>query len=282
MSRINSLLARIRVPITVSSLSECVPSLWVAILESLLEARLPGVVRSIERGVATQDARLQNAQAVVWALEQEVLGMELPHIRAENIVACDRETVLDLLGILWEISMAIRAASGTSDIGIEEPMPVASSSSFVSNMNRIAGRESEVRQQHSLDAEASGVLKTSQDNIGDISSINSHGSPTSFVSDALSLKSQSSSPKLKRPSSPNAQENPPAKRKASKKQVSLKAKGKEPTKHSGYSKQQQPASSTSSKPVAKSDPKVAKTPVQSIKRKIQFNEKVSQSGLLVP
>ncbi|KAI8924490.1 hypothetical protein BC831DRAFT_465593 [Entophlyctis helioformis] len=127
VSKVNALLARIRVPITVSSIHDCVPSLWVAILESLLEARIPGVVRahdiistnidssSDRNGNGNNGAplitRLQNAQAVVWALEQQILQMELPHIRAENIVEAERRTVFNLVDIIWEIARAVDGAS---------------------------------------------------------------------------------------------------------------------------------------------------------------------------
>eukprot|EP00842_Homolaphlyctis_polyrhiza_P002004 jgi/Hompol1/2804/HPOL_003028-RA len=106
------MLARIRVPITIRSFDDCVPSLWVAIIEGLLEARIPGVVRmpSGPDGAATTVDKLQNAQAVVWVLEQQIIKAELPHIKAEDIVERDSQTLLDLTGLIWEISQAIDGA----------------------------------------------------------------------------------------------------------------------------------------------------------------------------
>ncbi|OAJ38932.1 hypothetical protein BDEG_22822 [Batrachochytrium dendrobatidis JEL423] len=115
-SRINALLARIRVPITISSLSECVSSLWVALLEGLLETRLSAIIRipdthGSETSTLTRASRLQNAQAVIWALEQEILHIDLPHIKSENIVDGDSRTLIDLVTIIWEISQALESSS---------------------------------------------------------------------------------------------------------------------------------------------------------------------------
>ncbi|KAL2919076.1 Centrosomal protein of 95 kDa [Polyrhizophydium stewartii] len=110
VSKINKLLVRIRLPFTILSLEEGIPTLWVALLESILESRLQGVMREpdLSGGAdASHGYRLHNARAVLWALEHEILQQELPHLTAENIVRADPRTLVDLASIMWEVAYAI-------------------------------------------------------------------------------------------------------------------------------------------------------------------------------
>ncbi|KAH6564710.1 hypothetical protein BASA62_007758 [Batrachochytrium salamandrivorans] len=186
VSRVNALLARIHVPITIASISECVSSLWVAILEGLFETRLPGVVGMSNTTSESSESlrrsnRLQNAQAVIWVLEMEVLHSELPHIKAEDVVDGDPHTLVDLIDIIWELSQALEGGKAKS------PEILAH---LTEDHADNSGRPSGILDEDSADS----VIHTPQmseigdgqhmDSLEDISTINSQES----MSDDLSIK----------------------------------------------------------------------------------------------
>nr|KAJ3419146.1 hypothetical protein HK105_007349 [Polyrhizophydium stewartii] len=127
VDKINTLLLRIGQNFDVTSLEECIPTLWVLLLEGIRKSRLRGVMREpdLPGADASHAYHLNNAQAVLWALKHEILHRELPHLTAENIVRVEPRTLVDLASIMCEVANTIdihatRAACHASDVAQDE------------------------------------------------------------------------------------------------------------------------------------------------------------------
>ncbi|KAL2919063.1 Centrosomal protein of 95 kDa [Polyrhizophydium stewartii] len=109
VDKINTLLLRIGQNFDVTSLEECIPTLWVLLLEGIRKSRLRGVMREpdLPGADASHAYHLNNAQAVLWALKHEILHRELPHLTAENIVRVEPRTLVDLASIMCEVANTI-------------------------------------------------------------------------------------------------------------------------------------------------------------------------------
>ncbi|KAJ3042596.1 Centrosomal protein of 95 kDa [Rhizophlyctis rosea] len=107
---INRLLTQIHVPITLKSLTDCVPSLWVALFEGLFKTRIPGIIRSGD--TSSKGTRIHNTQLVLNELGGTVLEMELVHISAEALVDGDVGQILDMVDIFGEIGVALSRGEG--------------------------------------------------------------------------------------------------------------------------------------------------------------------------
>jgi hypothetical protein len=102
---VNTLLRRIKVPLQITTLRECVPSLFIALFEGLLEMRIPG----IERGnkAMTEEGRIHNMNVLLQILEEDVLGIEIEHIIPEEVVSGDKLALSHLIEIFGSIGKAL-------------------------------------------------------------------------------------------------------------------------------------------------------------------------------
>ena len=104
--KLNKLLARIKVPIVIRDLNECVPTLWVALYEGLFECRIPGIDRSFEM-VTRESSRLKNVQLVLEELALNVLKMDLSHIHAQDLVDRKEKAIKNIIEIFDQIGLAL-------------------------------------------------------------------------------------------------------------------------------------------------------------------------------
>ncbi|TPX71822.1 hypothetical protein SpCBS45565_g00889 [Spizellomyces sp. 'palustris'] len=95
-----------------TSLSDCVPSLWVALYEGLFEARIPGIIRT---NASSHGARIHNVTCVLDELATTVLGVDLGHIRAEDVVTGERKAVMNLVEIFGELGKAMDSVEGVDE-----------------------------------------------------------------------------------------------------------------------------------------------------------------------
>ncbi|KAJ3168794.1 hypothetical protein HK101_011587 [Irineochytrium annulatum] len=130
---VNALLSAIKVPLRITSVRECVTSLFIALYEGLFEIRIPG----IERGPAASSAgtRISNVGRLLMALEKSLgRGTSLSHISARGVVD-QRETDLGNLievfaGIGWAMGLLPElpfevgedGSEGEADVGEEESL----------------------------------------------------------------------------------------------------------------------------------------------------------------
>ncbi|KAJ3177668.1 Centrosomal protein of 95 kDa [Gaertneriomyces sp. JEL0708] len=98
------LLDQIHVPVSITSLRDCVPTLWVALFEGLFETRVPGILR---RNASTHSARVHNVQLVLDELAATVLKTDLGHIGAEAVVEGDMTAIINLIEIFGEIGRVL-------------------------------------------------------------------------------------------------------------------------------------------------------------------------------
>jgi hypothetical protein len=103
LSKINALLSKIKIPISLQSLKECVPSLWIALFEGLLETRIPEVDRSFN---LSDDSRIKNIQAVLTQLEK-LFSVDIDHIKPTDLISYDENAVCNLIDVFVEISESL-------------------------------------------------------------------------------------------------------------------------------------------------------------------------------
>ncbi|KAJ3400632.1 Centrosomal protein of 95 kDa, partial [Chytridiales sp. JEL 0842] len=101
---VNTLLKRIKVPLRIQSLRECVPSLFIALFEGLLETRIPDLKRGTN--ALTDEGRLHNIQLLLKTLEKDVLGVDMGHIPAEDVCKGEERAVLHLVEIFGSLGRA--------------------------------------------------------------------------------------------------------------------------------------------------------------------------------
>ncbi|KAJ3004184.1 Centrosomal protein of 95 kDa [Thoreauomyces humboldtii] len=116
---VNRLLSHINVPIQVSSFSDCVPSLWVALFEGLFHMRISDVIRGTPS--KTRRARVHNVQCVVDELANTLLHTDLNHISSEGLVSGDARSIRYLIEIFGEVGKLVMGMSG--DPPAEERSP---------------------------------------------------------------------------------------------------------------------------------------------------------------
>lgn len=90
----------------IQDIADSVVSLWVALLEGLLEIRLSEIIRDPKTAIFRL-SRIRNAQIVIVTLETLVLKIQLPHITPTNIVDGDRETLENLSDIFWQLYLQL-------------------------------------------------------------------------------------------------------------------------------------------------------------------------------
>jgi hypothetical protein len=101
--RLNTLLSKIKIPISLLCLTECVPSLWIALFEGLLETRIPEVDRSFN---LSDESRIKNIQAVLDQLKQ-LFSIDLEHIKPLDLISYDETAVCNLIDVFVEISESL-------------------------------------------------------------------------------------------------------------------------------------------------------------------------------
>ncbi|KAJ3327849.1 hypothetical protein HDU76_011009 [Blyttiomyces sp. JEL0837] len=104
---VNHLLTLTLIPLRIQSLSECAPSLFIALFESLFETRITGIERNLSVLSASPDARITNISLLLDRLQHDVLGVRIPHVTAVGIVEGVEEDLMDLIEILGEIAVAL-------------------------------------------------------------------------------------------------------------------------------------------------------------------------------
>ncbi|KAI8826124.1 uncharacterized protein EV422DRAFT_154894 [Fimicolochytrium jonesii] len=106
---VSKLLAQIGVPITVATLKECVPAIWVALYEGLFQVRIPGLLRGPP--ASTEQGRLHNVRLVIGELSKTVLRTDLSHIIPSKVVRGDTATVANLIQIFRELGRVVERGS---------------------------------------------------------------------------------------------------------------------------------------------------------------------------
>ncbi|KAJ3104894.1 hypothetical protein HDU97_008752 [Phlyctochytrium planicorne] len=99
--QINQLLELVDIPLRINRLTECVPSLFIALFEGLLRTRIDG----IERGpnAITEEVRTKNARKLLRAMEVICLRQEgsLSHISIKGLVNGRETDVENVIEVLW-------------------------------------------------------------------------------------------------------------------------------------------------------------------------------------
>ena len=103
LSKINALLSKIKVPITLLSLKECVPSLWIAVFEGLLETRISDIDRSFE---LSNDSRTCNIIAVQNQIHK-LFKIDISHIKPEDLILYDESSICNMIDIFTDIAESI-------------------------------------------------------------------------------------------------------------------------------------------------------------------------------
>ena len=106
LHKLNTLLKRIKVPISVTTLEDCVATLWVALFEGLFECRIPGIDRSFDI-VSSESSRLRNTELVLNELGSNVIQMDISHIKPKDLVDRKKVAVTNMIDIFHEIAQAI-------------------------------------------------------------------------------------------------------------------------------------------------------------------------------
>lgn len=90
--KVNLLLKRVGLnEICLESVQECVPSVWVAIAEGLLNERIPGIQRP-EEPQSSPDYKIDN-MSVLLSWLSEIFQIDISHIKPVNLVLSDSKTV---------------------------------------------------------------------------------------------------------------------------------------------------------------------------------------------
>ncbi|KAI9205420.1 uncharacterized protein BJ171DRAFT_502060 [Polychytrium aggregatum] len=155
---VNDLLERIRIPLRIQRLDQCVPALWVTLFEGLFQTRLKGIDRYSTHGgrgasdreqQALREASISNVRIVLRELGHGILQTELPHLSAEALVDFDVESILDIIEIFSELARvldssradpaSLQGGSGSwtlapSEIPSDHPMDRISSSQSQSQL----------------------------------------------------------------------------------------------------------------------------------------------------
>eukprot|EP01028_Stygiella_incarcerata_P001640 TRINITY_DN12932_c0_g1_i1.p1 TRINITY_DN12932_c0_g1~~TRINITY_DN12932_c0_g1_i1.p1 ORF type:complete len:448 (+),score=161.32 TRINITY_DN12932_c0_g1_i1:98-1441(+) len=110
IERVNELLRVISVPKQIESLKDCSASMFILLLERLLDTRIKSVIRTPR----VKDDHMWNAQRVIDALE-DVLELELSHIQAENLYRRETGAIVDLIDIFSELQTILSVHKGVVD-----------------------------------------------------------------------------------------------------------------------------------------------------------------------
>ncbi|TPX46720.1 hypothetical protein SeLEV6574_g03072 [Synchytrium endobioticum] len=195
----NALLASVKVPVTLASVQDFVPSLWVALYEGITRSRLSDVVR--DPASATQpQTRASNIAAVIAALEG-LLKTPLDHIKPADILACNVLDIANLLEILEGVASVVSTVNTTTTSATG-----ATSSGDTSNQLEIATAEYCTAELTSVAAPTTGA---SGDETADVANtVISTGAPgdtqaqlSSILADQPSMASSSQQPHTIQPSS---------------------------------------------------------------------------------
>ncbi|KAJ3145660.1 Centrosomal protein of 95 kDa, partial [Geranomyces michiganensis] len=108
---VNTLLHGLDVPLSVKTLNDCVPSLWVALFEGLFQTRLPDV----RRPATTHHCRVSNVKLVLIELSATVLGADLSHIAAEDVASGDPRAIRHLVQIFGELGQLLLAGDKSGE-----------------------------------------------------------------------------------------------------------------------------------------------------------------------
>ena len=100
------MLSYLGLSVTISSLLDAVPSLWVALLEGLLDTKLNDIYRDPQL-VTDRGSRIHNTQIVISTLEILVLQMPLPHILPTAVVEGDVQTLLHLTDLFYQLYLQL-------------------------------------------------------------------------------------------------------------------------------------------------------------------------------
>ncbi|KAJ3300880.1 hypothetical protein HDV03_001886 [Kappamyces sp. JEL0829] len=131
LSKINTIFAVFRVPVTVNHLYDIVPSLWSVLLEALL-------VRLHQLGVAEKPwqappSGLESIRSVVLKLE-EITGVSLDHLDLPGILHQQPDVVDDLVDLFWELFKTVEASSSGPAGHSIAPLPSHAEASFIQNL----------------------------------------------------------------------------------------------------------------------------------------------------
>ncbi|KAJ3045847.1 Centrosomal protein of 95 kDa [Rhizophlyctis rosea] len=204
VATVNNLLTRIKVPITIQSLAECVPALWVALFEGLFETRIPGIIRT--DSATTQGARVHNVQLVLIELGGTVLDMDLGHLNAEALVNGNISQMLDLIDIFGEIGNTLDSLEDENEIDLSTGADMSRSRERTReghhterrSSNQQLGGEDPSYLFHPADA-----LRQSSPDPGDLSSISRDADSVTFSWDGPSQSNEGTPEEdLSRSSSP--------------------------------------------------------------------------------
>lgn len=94
---------QIRISIQISDIEEIVPSIFVALFESLFEIRLDGITRN----ASAKADKIDNINLVLGTVGAQVLQLDLSHIDASGIVNCRSDDICNLVEIFGEIARAV-------------------------------------------------------------------------------------------------------------------------------------------------------------------------------
>lgn len=120
LAKINALLSKIKVPISLLSLKECVPSLWIAVFEGLLETRIPEIDRSF---ALSDDARLHNLQVVLSQLKK-LFKVDIDHIKSLDLISYDETAICSLIDVFVDISGSLDNEKNISTMPNSSNQPI--------------------------------------------------------------------------------------------------------------------------------------------------------------
>jgi hypothetical protein len=96
ISRINQILSACNIPISIESYIECVPSLWIAIFESLFQTRLKPSAKDVET----------NLNSLISKLER-IGSVSLGYLDVRKLIKKDIVTIDRIVDLFWELYLAI-------------------------------------------------------------------------------------------------------------------------------------------------------------------------------
>jgi hypothetical protein len=124
---VNDLLKTIGISLQIETIQDCVPSLWLILVEGLFQTRIPGTIRLHSTPLSDQD-KLKNIQKVLdWTAS--TLDLDLSHISAWKMFECEPTNISFFLDILVEVQHLLKGpeplspiiASESIDFSIKSP-----------------------------------------------------------------------------------------------------------------------------------------------------------------
>lgn len=119
LDKINALLSKIKIPICLLSLKECVPSLWIALFEGLLETRIAEIDRSF---ALSDDARFKNLQVIITKISK-LFTMDLDHIKPLDLISYNEEAICSFIDVFVRISESLNGENNISTLSNSDNEP---------------------------------------------------------------------------------------------------------------------------------------------------------------